>query len=416
MANDGAITNKTINLSSAEDITGIVNQVTIDNTNVTVSNDIISNSTTFIQAVNTSISNIDVTGSFEEVFVKATQITVATETIASNGDFNNQVVAPTDAEIANVTIATESIINLKIQPGVNIIYTFYDGNITNVNSNNTIYKYSSDQYQDTPFTNNSIDVSKNTGYFINNTNDSYDISYGYTGSVPTSFDCSVNSGWNIVGWNSSIANSTASVSSNLIESNTLHMYDSSTNTITLITDDSIQANIGYWIKCNASGQITITPNSSIIMNNDILKIDLSKYQLNSKPSFSKRNNTITNSNIHFMLLEWIYNKERAIFMYGDIRNWDVSHVTSFEKLFYFIPIFNEDISNWNTSNVTDMSYMFYNCTHFNNDITMWNIEKVINFKGMFKGINQEFINNYDINKNIDEFGNPNRTFFINNTI
>ena len=147
------------------------------------------------------------------------------------------------------------------------------------------------------------------------------------------------------------------------------------------------------------------------MNNDILKIDLSKYELNSKPSYTKRNNSITNTNIHFMLLEWYYNKEMAIFMYDDIRNWDVSRVTSFNKLFYFMPSFNEDISNWNTSNVTDMSYMFYNCTHFNHNIRKWNVEKVINFKGMFKGITQEFINNYDINKNIDELGNPNRNFF-----
>jgi surface protein len=112
-----------------------------------------------------------------------------------------------------------------------------------------------------------------------------------------------------------------------------------------------------------------------------------------------------------MLLEWYYNKELATIMYGDIRNWDVSQVTSFNKLFYFVPNFNEDISNWNTSNVNDMSYMFYNSTQFNHDITKWNIEKVTNFTGMFKGINQEFINRYDINKNIDEFGHPNINFF-----
>ena len=45
------------------------------------------------------------------------------------------------------------------------------------------------------------------------------------------------------------------------------------------------------------------------------------------------------------------------------------------------------------------------------DITKWNIEKVTNFTGMFKWINEEFINNYDTNKNIDEFGNPNKGFF-----
>ena len=40
----------------------------------------------------------------------------------------------------------------------------------------------------------------------------------------------------------------------------------------------------------------------MLQNNDILKIDLSKYELNSKPSYTKRNNSITNTNIHFPIL------------------------------------------------------------------------------------------------------------------
>jgi len=58
-----------------------------------------------------------------------------------------------------------------------------------------------------------------------------------------------------------------------------------------------------------------------------------------------------------------------------------------------------------------MSYIFYNCSKFNNDIRKWNIEKVTNFKGMFKRINQDFINKYDTNNNIDSFGSPNKLFF-----
>jgi surface protein len=319
-------------------------------------------------------------------------------------------------------IKTQETISMNIQPGLNIIYTFDSGTIQNVNVNTNVYNYNSGQYTEEVITDNSISVTEKSAYFLNNqTDSSYTISYNYDIELPETFSTTVNSGWNIIGWNSSNANLTATISSSSmnIQSNTLQRYEPSTNTFILITDNNIQANIGYWIKCNNNDTtITITPNSSsnIIMNTDSLRIDISKYELNSKPSFTKRNNTITNSNLHFMLLEWYYNKEMAIFMYGNIENWNVSQVTSFEKLFYFMPTFNENISSWNTSNVTNMSYMFYNCTQFNHDITNWNIEKVTNFKGMFRGINQEFINNYDINKNIDEFGNPNKKFFINNTI
>ena len=45
-------------------------------------------------------------------------------------------------------------------------------------------------------------------------------------------------------------------------------------------------------------------------------------------------------------------------------------------------------------------YMFYKCSKFNNDIRKWNIEKVTNFKGMFKRINPEFINNYELSKRV----------------
>ena len=53
----------------------------------------------------------------------------------------------TDIEL-DIAAEPISIIKLKIQPGVNIIYTFYDGNITNVNSNNTCLLYTSPSPRD----------------------------------------------------------------------------------------------------------------------------------------------------------------------------------------------------------------------------------------------------------------------------
>ena len=55
--------------------------------------------------------------------------------------------------------------------------------------------------------------------------------------------------------------------------------------------------------------------------------------------------------------------------------------------------------------------MFYNCSKFNNDVRKWNIEKVTNFKGMFNGVNEDFIDRYDTNNNIDSFDTPNNLFF-----
>ena len=40
--------------------------------------------------------------------------------------------------------------------------------------------------------------------------------------------------------------------------------------------------------------------------------------------------------------------------YGHIRDWDVSHITNFQYLFYNMNAGNPDISKWNTGAVTSM--------------------------------------------------------------
>ena len=359
-------------------------------------------------------------------------------------------------------------IEISVYTGINIIFTSSSGQLNGLNliegyqlNTGTIHRYdvTNNQYEPNVVWYSSGSVNNMSVNFVNAANGGT-ISYFGDGDMLEYYTTTVIPGWNIIGWNSVDVEKTGYIIdfSNIIMENTIHFYDTVRNKYQIESKytTSIIPNIGYWVKCSDHGTIIVARNGVTIDKNDnitmvklnsdsikienpynntveselstntsstqtidnttsinqpVLKIDISKYELNNKPSFINRNDIITNANLHFMLLEWYYNKELATIMYGDIRNWDVSQVTSFNKLFYFVPNFNEDISNWNTSNVNDMSYMFYNSTQFNHDITKWNIEKVTNFTGMFKGINQEFINRYDINKNIDEFGHPNINFF-----
>ena len=55
----------------------------------------------------------------------------------------------------------------------------------------------------------------------------------------------------------------------------------------------------------------------------------------------------------------------------DIRNWDVSNVTSLSRTFSGATSFNQDISNWNTSNVTTLNSTFYKATSFNQNLGKW---------------------------------------------
>ena len=70
---------------------------------------------------------------------------------------------------------------------------------------------------------------------------------------------------------------------------------------------------------------------------------------------------------------------------GDISEWDVSHVTNMEGMFYYAESFNQPIGNWNVSHVTDMGFMFGGAKLFNQYIGNWNVSRVTNMSGMFNG-------------------------------
>jgi surface protein len=68
---------------------------------------------------------------------------------------------------------------------------------------------------------------------------------------------------------------------------------------------------------------------------------------------------------------------------SDISHWDVSNVTTMNRMFSYNTAFNQDLSNWNVSNVTNMSAMFSNNTAFNQDISNWDVSNVTDMSYMF---------------------------------
>ena len=58
-------------------------------------------------------------------------------------------------------------------------------------------------------------------------------------------------------------------------------------------------------------------------------------------------------------------KQRVVTKYGEIRNWDVSNVTSMSSMFMGARSFNQPLNNWNVSKVETMFAMFDDATSFN---------------------------------------------------
>ncbi|WP_233705228.1 BspA family leucine-rich repeat surface protein, partial [Helicobacter bizzozeronii] len=66
-----------------------------------------------------------------------------------------------------------------------------------------------------------------------------------------------------------------------------------------------------------------------------------------------------------------------------LEDWDVSHVTNMEGMFYKATHFNHDISSWNVSNVKNMQAMFRACKSFNQPLNNWDVSRVENMKCLF---------------------------------
>ena len=92
---------------------------------------------------------------------------------------------------------------------------------------------------------------------------------------------------------------------------------------------------------------------------------------------------------------------------GDISKWNVSKVTNMRSMFYEAK-FNGDISKWNVSEVTNMRSMFY-CADFNSDISKWNVSKVTNMDHMFSGPLISFFGRCNFNGDISNWDVSNVT-------
>jgi surface protein len=69
----------------------------------------------------------------------------------------------------------------------------------------------------------------------------------------------------------------------------------------------------------------------------------------------------------------------VVFNDANLAEWDTSHVTNMNSMFYFAYKVNQPLGNWNTSNVTDMDYMFYNNNDMAQDISTWDVKKVTKY-------------------------------------
>ena len=88
---------------------------------------------------------------------------------------------------------------------------------------------------------------------------------------------------------------------------------------------------------------------------------------------------------------------RAYAFNADITSWDVSNITSMDRLFEETA-FNQPIGIWNVSNVTDMGGMFDGTTAFNQPIGNWDVSNVTRMDFMFSGataFNQD-ISSWDV--------------------
>ncbi|WP_298311467.1 BspA family leucine-rich repeat surface protein [uncultured Aquimarina sp.] len=89
----------------------------------------------------------------------------------------------------------------------------------------------------------------------------------------------------------------------------------------------------------------------------------------------------------------------------DVMNtWDVSTITTMERMFADADMFNENIASWNVGNVQNFSVMFGGADNFNQNVNDWNIGEFVtgtlNIDFMFLSTNSfnQPLNNWDVSK------------------
>jgi Mycoplasma protein of unknown function, DUF285 len=79
-----------------------------------------------------------------------------------------------------------------------------------------------------------------------------------------------------------------------------------------------------------------------------------------------------------------------IAVYGEIKDWDVSHIQNFSHLFSVkrtnlcSEYFEEDLPRWDVSAAIDMSGMFDGAFSFNANLSLWNVGQVTDMSTIFR--------------------------------
>ena len=108
---------------------------------------------------------------------------------------------------------------------------------------------------------------------------------------------------------------------------------------------------------------------------------------------------LTDSNINAAADLWISDEAQALETYGNIKNWDVSQVTSLSETFKGASHFNADLSKWDVSKVTKFDAMFRNTKSFNQNISSWKLLSAVFVRDMFRNayeFNQD-LSNWNLN-------------------
>lgn len=67
----------------------------------------------------------------------------------------------------------------------------------------------------------------------------------------------------------------------------------------------------------------------------------------------------------------------------ELREWNVSNVTTTKAMFIGASSFTSDLSKWSVYNVTDMSFMFASASSFTSDLSKWKVNNVQDMESMF---------------------------------
>jgi surface protein len=93
--------------------------------------------------------------------------------------------------------------------------------------------------------------------------------------------------------------------------------------------------------------------------------------------------TMMPSGNSFSQIGWLY---RAGFHNGpyNLNDWDITNITSLNRVFQWGRGFNQPLGNWDTSNVTDMYQTFLLCGSFDQDIGNWDVSNVTTMHQTFR--------------------------------